>query len=126
MKQILCVALLGLSTLYSAEPVPHDVVATKEFLSQQPKALVLDVRTTEEFAEGHLDKAALVSIADKDFVESVKKLAPLDQPILVYCRSGSRSAKAIAALKAAGFTQLHELKGGITAWTEQKQAVIKP
>lgn len=126
MKILFCLVLISLSQLRAAEPVQHDVTATKQFLAQQAKTLVLDVRTDEEFAEGHLAGAVLVSIAEKDFIERVKKLAPVDQPVLVYCHSGGRSAKAVALLKAAGFTQLHELQGGITAWREQKQPVIKP
>ena len=88
--------------------------------------LVLDVRTAEEFAEGHLPNAVLVTISEKDFVERVKKIAALDQPVLVYCGVGGRSARAIKALQEAKFTQLHELKGGMTAWNEQKQPVVRP
>lgn len=126
MKYLLVSSALLFSLLYAAEPVQHDVATTKEFLVKQPKAVVLDVRTPEEFAEGHLPGAVLVTLGEKDFVERVKKVSPADQPVLVYCRSGGRSAKAVAELKAAGFSQIHELKGGITAWVDQKQSVTKP
>lgn len=125
MKHIILIALSTLSFLHAAEPQLHDVAATKEFLAQQPKALVLDVRTEEEFAQGHLAHAVRIAVSDVDFIERVKKVATPDQPILVYCRSGGRSAKAVATLKAAGFTQLHELDGGITAWLEKKETVSK-
>ena len=126
MKILFCLTLISFSLLSAAEPVQHNVAATKQFLAQQAKTLVLDVRTDEEFAEGHLAGAVLVSIGEKDFIDRVKKLSPVDQPVLVYCHSGGRSAKAVALLKAAGFTQIHELQGGISAWREQKQPVSKP
>lgn len=126
MKQILFLLACMTALLSAAEPQLHDVAATKQLLTQEPKSLVLDVRTAEEFAEGHLPHAVLVTISEKDFIERVKKIATPDQPVLVYCAAGGRSARAIKALRDAKLTQLHELKGGMTAWTEEKQSVVKP
>jgi phage shock protein E len=126
MKHFLFLAVLLMPLLPAAEPQLHDVAATKELLAKEAKMLVLDVRTAEEFAEGHLPNAVLVTIGEKDFVERVKKIAASDQPVLVYCAAGGRSARAIKALQEAKFTQLHELKGGMTAWSEQKQPVVRP
>lgn len=126
MKKFLFLATLMMPLLFAADPQLHDVGATKELLAKQPKMLVLDVRTAEEFAGGHLANAMLVTISEKDFVERVKKLAAPDQPVLVYCAAGGRSAKAVKALREANFTQLHELKGGMTAWNQEKQPVVKP
>lgn len=126
MKRFLFLAVLLMPLLPAAEPQLHDVGATKELLAKEAKMLVLDVRTAEEFAEGRLPNAVLVTISDKDFVERVKKIAASDQPVLVYCAAGGRSARAIKALSDAKFTQLHELKGGMNAWNEQKQPVVRP
>ena len=68
----------------------------------------VDVRTDEEWSEGHVDGAIHVTLAD---VEAGKtKMLPKDKELRVYCRSGRRSAQAIEALKKQGFTNL------INAW----------
>lgn len=77
---------------------------------------VLDVRTPEEFAEGHLDGAVLVDFSAPTFADEVAELDP-SQPYLVYCRSGNRSGQAVAAMQSAGFGQLWDMAGGVTAWS---------
>jgi rhodanese-related sulfurtransferase len=126
MKPFFAIALLLMPLAQAAEPKLHDVTATKQLLAEEKKVLVLDVRSEEEFTEGHLPQAVRIGISEKDFVERVKKVASLDQPVLVYCGVGGRSAKAIKTLREAKFSQLHEIKGGITAWQEEKQPVVKP
>jgi rhodanese-related sulfurtransferase len=64
-------------------------------------------------------------VQEKAFVEEVKKSIKPDEPVLVYCRSGGRSAKAVAMLREAGYTKLQELKGGKIAWEEAKQPTKK-
>ena len=54
---------------------------------------VLDVRTPEEYAEGHLHNAANVNWFGSDFVDQVKKGYPANTPLAVYCRSGKRSGR---------------------------------
>ena len=68
----------------------------------------VDVRTDEEWSEGHVDGAIHVTLAD---VEASKtEMLPKDKELRVYCRSGRRSAQAIEALKKQGFTNL------VNAW----------
>ena len=68
----------------------------------------VDVRTDEEWSEGHVDGAIHVTLAD---VEAGKtEMLPKDKELRVYCRSGRRSAQAIEALKKQGFTNL------VNAW----------
>ena len=68
----------------------------------------IDVRTDEEWSEGHVDGAIHVTLAD---VEAGKtEMLPKDKELRVYCRSGRRSAQAIEALKKQGFTNL------VNAW----------
>jgi rhodanese-related sulfurtransferase len=78
-------------------------------------AFVLDVRSIDEFRTGHLNGAKNISIADLAL-----KIATLSDrkegPTLVYCESGARSARACSMLTKAGFTQLHNLSGGILSW----------
>lgn len=89
------------------------------------KVQLLDVRTEEEWNEGHLEGATRVEIGSKDFAETVKKTFDESKPLLVYCRSGARSERATRKLRAAGFTELYDLKGGIRSWANAGQKVVK-
>lgn len=79
--------------------------------------VVLDVRTAEEFAEGHLSEATMLDFYAPDFAD---RLAGLDRnvPYLVYCRSGNRSGQTRALMDDLGFTQVADVDGGIAAWTD--------
>jgi rhodanese-related sulfurtransferase len=92
---------------------PEDAAA---ITADPPDGLVvLDVRTPEEYAEGHLDGAVLVDFYDADFAD---QLAALDKdvPYLVYCRSGNRSGQTIPLMQQLGFDSAVDVDGGILAW----------
>lgn len=84
--------------------------------------LILDVRTQEEYNAGHIKNSTLipVQVLDKRLNE-----LPRDKKILVYCRSGSRSAQASQILVNNGFKEIYNMKGGITDWTNAGYDVIK-
>lgn len=88
----------------------------------RPGVIVLDVRTQPEYAAGHLEGAVLADI-NGDFEAAV---AGLDRaaPYAVYCRSGSRSAAAIEAMKQLGFGDAWHLGGGIGAWQAAGEDVV--
>lgn len=69
-------------------------------------AMVLDVRTADEFASGHLDKAVNIP-HEQVAAEFAKRGIAKDAPVVLYCKSGRRSAIANDALTAAGYTQLY-------------------
>ena len=76
---------------------------------------VLDVRTPEEYAERHIMNARLLTLDTID-ADAAAAVAPdKDEPVLVYCRSGVRSAEAAAKLEALGYTQVYDF-GGILDW----------
>ena len=102
-----------------------DPAAAEAWLKQNPNAVVLDVRTKQEHAQGALQGALLIPFTDKDFSERVRKELKPDQPVLVYCRSGGRSADAVKIMKSAGFQNLRELDGGILAWIKAGKPVKK-
>ena len=79
--------------------------------------VVLDVRTPEEFAEGHLEGAVLVDFYAADFAEQLAAL-DTDVPYLVYCQSGNRSGQALGVMEQLGFTSVVDVDGGIVAWTD--------
>jgi rhodanese-related sulfurtransferase len=82
----------------------------------RPGTVLLDVRTPAEFADGHLAGATNVDMQAADFAA---RLATLDRSAryALYCRSGHRSGIAADQMRAAGFGDVVDLAGGITAWT---------
>ncbi len=81
--------------------------------------IIVDARTPQEYAQGHLENAILipVQIIQKDW----KKLEEYkNRHILVYCRSGKRSATASKILIQKGFKKVYNLKGGIISWDKEK------
>lgn len=88
-----------------------------------PSLLILDVRTPEEYAAGHLPGA--VNIPKGELAARVAELeGARDGDIVVYCRSGVRAADAIEVLGKAGFKRLFHLKGDYTRWSEEKRPVV--
>lgn len=105
-----------------ASGVPNISATEAVMLMSRNKPLVLDVRNAQEFADGHLTGAKHIPLAD--LAGRVAELAKhKDKPVLVYCQSGMRAKKACTVLAAQGFTQLHQLKGGLLAWQEAKLPV---
>lgn len=87
----------------------------QELLTESPDMLLLDVRTPEEFAEGHIEGARNLNFFDSDFREQLDKLDK-EEPIFIYCRSGNRSGKAGKIMQELGFEQVYDLEGGYMAW----------
>mgnify|MGYP000892615739 CR=1 FL=1 len=87
----------------------------KERMEENPNAVILDVRTQTEYDAGHIEGAVLLpneNIGDA----KPSELPDLDAEILVYCRSGNRSAQAAKKLAALGYTNVYDF-GGIIDWT---------
>jgi len=77
---------------------------------------LLDVRTLEEWNEGYIKGAKRATVTEEGFLEQAKKVIDPTKPLLVYCRSGKRSAQAVSQLREAGFSEVHDIAGGILAW----------
>ena len=93
-------------------------------LMNQPGALVLDVRETAEFAAGHLPRARHIPLGE--LAKRIDELAKFkDKPVIVTCRSGARSGSACRTLRNAGFTNVHNLNGGVPAWEQASLPVEK-
>lgn len=84
----------------------------------QPDVQLIDVRTPEEYAEGHIENSTLIDFNSDDFKEQIKDLDP-DKPVYLYCRSGNRSGKASKIMKELGFKEIVDLDGGYSAWSEE-------
>lgn len=86
----------------------HDMMTSNE-------VAVLDVRTPEEYAERHIANARLLTLDTISAETAAAAVPDKDEPVLVYCRSGVRSAEAARKLAALGYTDIYDF-GGITTW----------
>jgi rhodanese-related sulfurtransferase len=98
-----------------AFPIKTISVATLEAHRKVKKGLLLDVRTPEETAEGHIEAAVFLDYYRSDFQTQIQKF-PKDEPVYIYCRSGNRSRKAAQKLAALGFRDVYNIEGGFQAW----------
>jgi rhodanese-related sulfurtransferase len=118
--------LLSIGSISAAEE-PELVAPVKIELAEKQLAKgaqLLDVRSKEEWDEGHLKGATLVTVTEDGFIDKAKVALDTKKGVVVYCRSGGRSAKAAEQLRAAGFT-VYDLAGGITAWKAAGKEVVK-
>ena len=89
------------------------------------KVIVLDVRSPEEFKEGHIKGAVNIDFNGKDFAAAAAKLDK-DATVVVHCQAGGRSARSLPKLKELGFKKLVHLDGGFGGWEAAGLPVEKP
>jgi phage shock protein E len=96
-----------------APPAAQSVSAAeaKALLHQRPGVILLDVRTPEEYKEGHLQQALHLDVKAPEFVQKVKQLDP-GKTYLVYCAVGGRSSKASTLMAELGFPSIYNAKVG--------------
>ncbi|HLU84181.1 MAG TPA: thioredoxin domain-containing protein [Vicingaceae bacterium] len=99
--------------------------ATFKNLTETGNGIILDVRTPEEIASGHIPNASIINIYDKDF-EAKINLMQKDKEIYVYCKSGGRSGQAAELLQKNGFNKVYNLDGGIMAWEKNNFPLTEP
>ena len=93
-------------------------------LMNQNKSTVVDVRTAEEFAAGHIKNAKNIPLSDlANRLKELEKQKP--HPVIAVCASGTRSATATVMLNRAGFVNVVSLDGGMSAWQGQGLPVVK-
>jgi rhodanese-related sulfurtransferase len=96
--------------------------ADAEKLLAEGGVLLLDVRTPKEFQDGHIPNAQLLPF--KELPNQINDVAKdKTQPILVYCGSGVRSAKAARILYQEGFRDVYDLSGGLRAWIAAQKPI---
>ncbi len=84
-------------------------------LKATPDALLIDVRTPQEFQAGHLDGAVNYDYHNDKFNEQIMSLDKM-KPTFIYCQSGGRSGKTLTRMKTMGFQKVYELKTGYGGW----------
>lgn len=94
------------------------VLSATEFaekIKEFPSAALIDVRTPEEFSGGHIPNARNYNWNGTEFDSQISQLDK-SEPVFVYCLSGGRSASAADKMRAAGFTRVYEMEGGMLKW----------
>ena len=127
MKGIIYVLIGFLALSCQGQSKKAEVLTPQQFnekLSATSNGIVLDVRTPEEYAEGHLTGAKLINYYDDTFKNQLS-LLDKSKPVFVYCRSGKRSGASAQLLIELGFKEVYDLQGGFTAWAEGKYPLIK-
>ena len=87
----------------------------KRILDEKPESLIIDVREEEEYITGHAVDAVLFPVDDIDYTTASIILPDKATPLLLYCRTGRRSAEAAEKLKELGYTELYDI-GSLIGW----------
>ncbi len=96
----------------------HSILTAKDFKTQitlLDHPVIIDVRTAEEFNNGHINGAINIDWYSSNFSTEIAQLDK-NTPVYIYCRSGGRSNKAAKKMLDKGFDEIIELQGGFAAW----------
>ncbi|MFL0352208.1 rhodanese-like domain-containing protein [Xanthomarina sp. GH4-25] len=121
MKHILLNLSLFLLILFTgcknSEQTNVNLVTVEEMetILEMDGVQLIDVRTPEEFSEGFIEGAQNIDFYSDTFDQDILKLDKT-KPVVLYCKSGGRSAKCSEKLIEAGFIKVYDLDGGITQW----------
>lgn len=99
-----------------------DAAAAAALIESDAEVIVLDVRTPEEFGQGHIAGALNIDVTAPGFKDEVAKLDK-GKRYLVHCRSGARSTQSLAVFKDLGFSEIHHMNGGFNEWAGAGQPV---
>ncbi len=96
-------------------------ITTKELLMLADSGVLLvDVRTPQEYAEGHIREAVNIDMLEPDFLMRMDKLDKT-KPIIIYCRSGNRSSRAVQQLQSLHFKKIYHYPLGWNGWLKEKR-----
>ncbi len=110
---VLLASLLGMSSVFADVPAVSPQQAAQ--MQSEKNAVIIDVREKDEWNSGHI--AGAIHIPLSEISNRVSELAKYqNQPVIMQCRSGSRSARAADILAKSGFTNVHNMDGGLNAW----------
>jgi rhodanese-related sulfurtransferase len=130
MKSIyLLLAFFGLVlTSCQSQPLTGsvDAITFNTKINTTKNAIVLDVRTPEEYAGGYIGNAVNIDFYKPSFQDEIRKLDK-DKTYFVYCQAGGRSKSAYEVMKKEGFAKVYELNGGISEWQSSNLPLtVKP
>lgn len=119
MKKIILIFAV-IVTLVSCENTSEGIITEvspeeMDLILDLEKVQLIDVRTAEEFDLGHIINAQNIDINSNSFDADIE-LLDKEQPVVLYCKSGNRSAKCAQKMKEAGFKKIYDLKEGFSKW----------
>lgn len=127
-KALVATAMIFSSFIASACNPASEIksVSAQKFKSEMTSdnKIILDVRTPEEYAAGHIADAVNINVLAPGFSEKASKAINKEDTVYVYCRSGKRSLDAARKLSKIGYKVVN-LKGGIIEWQESELPVTK-
>jgi len=106
------VGIFLISKLSGSSP-PSQISTTQAYGKYQAGAFILDVRTADEWNQGHIPGSILIPL---DELSGRIGEVPRDREVVVVCRTGVRSAQGLAILRQAGYTRAASMTGGMVAW----------
>ena len=124
----LFLALIIVATAYTLLQTPPaeygnlTVDEAKSLIESKPDLVILDVRTPSEYEDGHIKDA--INIPVDELEGRLGELDPGDE-LLVYCRTGNRSTRAVRLLEENGFTKILHMDGGVVAWGEAGYSLVQ-
>lgn len=125
MKHLLTTLLLLIPAFIFAEDKAKHVKAGEAAkLIAEGKVVIVDVRTPDEFKDGHIKGAKNIDIMAADFEAQLAKLDKT-KPVLVHCQAGGRSTRALATFEKLGFTNVIHLDEGFGGWEAAGKPVEK-
>jgi rhodanese-related sulfurtransferase len=109
----------------AARPVVTiDVTEAYQWITSDPNFMILDLRTPEEYAQGHIAKSRLLNFYDSSFKTQLETM-DRNQPYIIYCRSGARSGEAMKTMQEMGFRKVFNIKGGTLAWQAKGYPLVR-
>ena len=130
MQKIISISFLFLSVLFTSctnsQPSNKNLSAVdfNKKIESLPEWNIVDVRTPQEFSEGHIKNAVNIDWNGSSFDSQIAKVDKT-KPVFVYCLGGGRSASAASRMKEIGFKEVYELNGGMMAWRSSGLAETK-
>ena len=117
------ILLAGCSSTGSATTVNLNVSEFSQKINE-PDVIIVDVRTPEEFASGHIEGALNIDFNSGDFANEITRLNP-SETYAIYCRSGNRSGQAASIMHKAGVHDVSNLDGGVIDWTNAGLSLVR-
>ena len=113
-----------IATRIAEDVTPEEALALIQENQPNPDLIIIDVRTPEEFAGGHIQGSINIDFYASTFEEELSKL-DRNKTYLIYCHSGTRSGEALVIMEELDFQEAYSISGGITAWQAAGLSVIK-
>jgi rhodanese-related sulfurtransferase len=128
MKNLILVAAMLMLTITAVAQTPQarpvNSTDVEALLKKQPKMVILDVRTPDEFKAGHVKDAININIHDTDAYDRLGKLDK-KATYLVYCRTKNRSGIAVNYMLQNGFTNVYQMMDGMTGWMQNGLTTVQ-